>query len=244
MRNHGRQSRGPNQSSHVHQPIDMMWLCLHFPTIITVTSWWVWRRLKSPASCLLNRLFKHRSKKTSKLRVTGLCEGNSAVNSPHKGPVTRKMFPFDDVIMTVWLADPTTDWVVHHSSCPGYFRQPQWLSLGLPEISRVTWQVCIRRLVVYIYDMAVSHGTETSKSSVTRSFRLVARLLLSLLQCHWCAILIAHQIVMAKHGGSCVHFSGISTCGRTSRETVSHPQCPPLPNSVQNIYTHLRYCDK
>ena len=36
-------------------------------------------------------------------------------------------------------------------------------------------------------------------------------------------------IVMAKHRCSCVHFSGISTCGRTSRETVSHPQCPPLP---------------
>ena len=46
---------------------------------------------------------------------------------------------------------------------------------------------------------------------------------------YWCAILIAHQIVMAKHGGSCVHFSGISTCGRTSRETVSHPQRQPLP---------------
>ena len=29
--------------------------------------------------CLLNRLFKCRSKKTSKLRVTGLCEGNSPV---------------------------------------------------------------------------------------------------------------------------------------------------------------------
>ena len=28
---------------------------------------------------LLNRLFRHRSKKTSKLRVTGLCEGNSPV---------------------------------------------------------------------------------------------------------------------------------------------------------------------
>ena len=27
--------------------------------------------------CLLNRLFRRRSKKTSKLRVTGLCEGNS-----------------------------------------------------------------------------------------------------------------------------------------------------------------------
>ena len=24
------------------------------------------------------------------------------VNSPHKGPVTRKMLPFDDVIMTIW----------------------------------------------------------------------------------------------------------------------------------------------
>ena len=55
-----------------------------------------------PHDCLLNRLFRRRSKKTSKLRVTGLCVGNSPgpVNSPHKGPVTRKMFPFDDVIMT------------------------------------------------------------------------------------------------------------------------------------------------
>ena len=30
-----------------------------------------------PYDCLLNRLFRHRSKKTSKLRVTGLCVGNS-----------------------------------------------------------------------------------------------------------------------------------------------------------------------
>ena len=29
--------------------------------------------------CLLNRLFRCKSKKTSKLRVTGLCEGNSLV---------------------------------------------------------------------------------------------------------------------------------------------------------------------
>ena len=54
-----------------------------------------------PHGCLLNLLFRRRSKKTSKLRVTGLCVGNSPgpVNSPHKGPVTRKMVPFDDVIM-------------------------------------------------------------------------------------------------------------------------------------------------
>ena len=30
-----------------------------------------------PHHCLLNRLFRRRSKKTSKLRVTGLCAGNS-----------------------------------------------------------------------------------------------------------------------------------------------------------------------
>ena len=29
--------------------------------------------------CLLNRLFRRRSKKTPKLRITGLCEGNSPV---------------------------------------------------------------------------------------------------------------------------------------------------------------------
>ena len=54
-----------------------------------------------PHECLRNCLFRHRSKKTSKLRVNGLCEGNSPwpVNSPHKFVVTRKMFPFDDVIM-------------------------------------------------------------------------------------------------------------------------------------------------
>ena len=54
-----------------------------------------------PHGCLFNGLLRCRSKKTSKLRVTGLCVGNSPgpVNSPHKGTVTRKMFPFDDVIM-------------------------------------------------------------------------------------------------------------------------------------------------
>ena len=57
-----------------------------------------------PHGCLLNRLFRRRSKKASKLRVTCLCAGNSLgpVNSPHKWPVTRKMFQFDDVVMYFW----------------------------------------------------------------------------------------------------------------------------------------------
>ena len=52
---------------------------------------------------LLNRLFRRTPKKTSKLRVTDLSEGNSLmtgpVDSPHRGPSRRKMFPFDDVLM-------------------------------------------------------------------------------------------------------------------------------------------------
>ena len=52
--------------------------------------------------CLFNHLFRRRSKKTSKLRVNGLCEGYPygwQMDSPHRGPVTPKMFPFNDVIM-------------------------------------------------------------------------------------------------------------------------------------------------
>ena len=48
------------------------------------------------------------------------------VNSPHKGPVTRKMFPFDDVIM---LGEPLyNDDTL--SSCDGIIRQ--WVTSSLP----------------------------------------------------------------------------------------------------------------
>ena len=51
--------------------------------------------------CLLNCLFRCKPKNKSKLRVTGLCLGihRWPVNSPHKGSVTPKSFPFGDVAM-------------------------------------------------------------------------------------------------------------------------------------------------
>ena len=54
-----------------------------------------------PHDCLLNRLFRRRSKKTLKLRVTGLCEGNSPVTDefPTQMASYAENFPFDDVIM-------------------------------------------------------------------------------------------------------------------------------------------------
>ena len=55
-----------------------------------------------PHDCLLNRLFRRTSKKTSKLRVTGLCEKNS----PGTGQMASNAenVPFDDVIMNLHLS--------------------------------------------------------------------------------------------------------------------------------------------
>ena len=63
-----------------------------------------------PHGCLLNRLFRLKSKITSKLRVTGLCAD--------KWPVTRKMFPFHDVIMyprsfvSRYSSSPNGKWII------------------------------------------------------------------------------------------------------------------------------------
>ena len=62
--------------------------CSHYSDVIMGA---MVSQITSLTVVLLNRLFRRRSKKTSKLPVTGLCEA--------KWPVTRKMFPFDDVIM-------------------------------------------------------------------------------------------------------------------------------------------------
>ena len=48
-----------------------------------------------PDDYLLNCVFRRRSKKTSKLRLTGFW----SVNPPHKKLVMQKMFPFNDVNM-------------------------------------------------------------------------------------------------------------------------------------------------
>ena len=51
--------------------------------------------------CLLNPLFRCRSKKTPKLCVTGLCGGNWPMTTelPVQRASDAEMFPFDDVIM-------------------------------------------------------------------------------------------------------------------------------------------------
>ena len=72
-------------------------------------SWMVWHRTGNITHTQSRK--ESRSKKTSKLRVTGLCEGMHLwpVNSPHQRPVTRKTFLFNDVTMRPrWVK-----WCVH-----------------------------------------------------------------------------------------------------------------------------------
>ena len=51
-----------------------------------------------PHDCLLNRLFRRRSKKTSKLRVTGLC----AENSPGTGEFPTQMASYAENVSIWW----------------------------------------------------------------------------------------------------------------------------------------------
>ena len=57
-----------------------------------------------PHDRLLNRLFGRISKKTAKLRVTGLCAGNSPGTGefPAQMASNAEKFPFDDVIMLLY----------------------------------------------------------------------------------------------------------------------------------------------
>ena len=72
--------------------------------------------------CLLNRLFKRRSKKISKLRVIGLCEGNSPVTGefPTQRAVRRKCFHL-----------VTSSWVCHRCRSTLHIEHPYPTHRGL-----------------------------------------------------------------------------------------------------------------
>ena len=76
-----------------------------------------------PRGCLLNRLFRRRSKKTSKLRITSLCTGKSLVTGEFPAQMTSnaEMFPFDDIIMSRSVSAYHTD-IIDDSVQP-FFRK-------------------------------------------------------------------------------------------------------------------------
>ena len=90
---------------------------------------------------LLKRLFRRRSKKSSKLRVSGLCEGNSPVTGqfPHRGPVGQKMFPF------LWRHHISDHWQRAWNR--------HWLGLGWAHVSCgiVLWSLPFKSATTMFY---------------------------------------------------------------------------------------------
>ena len=84
---------------------------------ITMTSQWAWWRLRSPASRLFTQPFiRAQIKENFKVpRHWPLCgEYTGTGEFPHKRPVTRKMFPFDDVIMSTHLYTLPNRYLLSH----------------------------------------------------------------------------------------------------------------------------------
>ena len=80
-----------------------------------------------PYDCLLNRLFRRTSKKTSKLRVIGLCEGNS--------PVTGE-FP----AQRASNAENYSIWWRHHDMQPPMFVRVHFITRFTYTCHRMTLQ--------------------------------------------------------------------------------------------------------
>ena len=100
----------------------LVWNIQIFMKIALILVQWFSRwRLKSPASRLFAQPFVPAQIKES---IKGLCEGNPPVigGPPHKGSVTGKMFPFDDVIMLhqcrlIWTDDGLVYWWWFNDIC-------------------------------------------------------------------------------------------------------------------------------
>ena len=86
-----------------------------------------------PHDCLLKRLFRRRSKKTSKLRVTGLCVGNS----PGTGEFPTQMAS-NTANVSIWWH--------HHDE-----------SFSLTHWGRVT-HICVSKLIIIGSDNGLSPG--------------------------------------------------------------------------------------
>ena len=117
---------------------------------ITVTSWWVQWRLKSPVSRLLAQYFEN-IKTLRHWSWRGIHRWS--LDSPHKGPVTREMFPFDGVIMTTkFLSHVWTGFKFEWSDIPLPAHIKRRLSVRLQWFQCVSkWSYCSLALKPSIY---------------------------------------------------------------------------------------------
>ena len=133
-------------------------------------------------------------KNISKPRVTGLCERNPpvhrwAVNSPHKGPVTRKIFSFDDVIMNNDVA----------CSAHGGFRCTTWQAPKLhitesPLHTEVQWYWTDSTNPTLTHWGKIPAILQTSFSSAFSWMKMYE----CCLRCHW-SLFLRFEITMLQY---------------------------------------------
>ena len=87
--------------------------------------------------CLLNRLFRRKSKKTSKLNVTGLCAGNS----PGSGEFPAQMASNAENVSIWWRHHVKHDIIVGLSFIQLARTRRQWQSHLTEAIAEVRWRV-------------------------------------------------------------------------------------------------------
>ena len=117
-----------------------------------------------PHGCLLNRLFRRRSKKTSKLRATGLCAGNSPgpVISRTKGQQRGKCFHLMTSSCFLTVVKATKQWP--------YALKYDWriidfkLAKGSLGLERYTYQSVYLN---YIYNWQVQPQRTCAETSQT-----------------------------------------------------------------------------
>ena len=145
---------------------EMRWVCFiiisdMFRGIMWITSPLGWRHNERdsvsnhhPHDSLLNRLFRHISKKTSKLRVSYLCEGNSPVTSEISAQMTSN-------------AENVSIWWRHHTMAPS---NDCWLQ----TVSRINDSQHVWRHKEILERRAIAEWTITWKIVATNDKILVS----------------------------------------------------------------------
>ena len=123
-----------------------------------------------PRNCLLNRLFRRRSKSHQSSSSLAFMWGihRWPMNSPHKRPVTRKILLFDDVIMALnHFGDITIKCIWYHSSI---FNLPPASDTRKCQISTVNHTSCQPAELTHLpmNKMAAISQTIVSKASNDR----------------------------------------------------------------------------
>ena len=159
-----------------------------------------------PHHCLLNRLFRRRSKKTSKLRVTGFC----AKNSPGTGEFSAQMASNAENVSIWWRHYVYTHFCYHCN----IFDRGQWVN----DISLIYCLWSIYQIPLILSGFIALHITLVDFCAIC-IFANMPQILMSCYEC-WCLISTDMVRIVIRNGSICFLHS-IESTKNTSMEDVS-----------------------